>query len=155
MFDHGAMPAPRRLDHAGGPPSDTGSMIRSPVQGEERMSVKRVDDVSAEPVSVGKGTTRQVLIGPDEAPHFAMRRFVIEPGGGMPAHTNTVEHEQYVLAGRATIGIGNETREVRRGDIVYIAAGTPHWYQAHDGEAFEFLCVVPNLPDTIALVPGQ
>jgi quercetin dioxygenase-like cupin family protein len=130
-------------------------MNRSPVQGEERMSVKRVDDVAAEPVSVGKGTTRQVLIGPDEGPHFAMRRFVIEPGGGMPAHTNTVEHEQYVLAGRATIGIGDETREVRRGDVVYISAGTPHWYQAHDGEAFEFLCVVPNLPDTIALVPSQ
>jgi quercetin dioxygenase-like cupin family protein len=72
----------------------------------------------------------------------------------MPAHTNTVEHEQYVLAGRATIGIGAETREVARGDIVYIAAGTPHWYQAHAGEAFEFLCVVPNLPDTIALVDG-
>ena len=53
----------------------------------------------------------------------------------MPAHTNTVEHEQYVLAGRATIGIGTETREVGRGDIVYIAAGTPHWYQAHAGEA--------------------
>ncbi len=116
------------------------------------MSVKRVDDVTAEPVSVGTGTTRQVLIGPDEGPHFAMRRFVIEPGGGMPAHTNTVEHEQFVLAGRATIGIGAETREVGRGDIVYIAAGTPHWYQAHPGEAFEFLCVVPNLPDTIALV---
>jgi quercetin dioxygenase-like cupin family protein len=118
------------------------------------MSVKRVDDVRAEPVSVGTGTTRQVLIGPDEGPHFAMRRFVIAPGGGMPAHTNTVEHEQYVLAGSATIGIGDETREVRRGDIVYIAAGTPHWYQAHTGEPFEFLCVVPNLPDTIALVEG-
>jgi quercetin dioxygenase-like cupin family protein len=122
--------------------------------GEEYMSVKRVDDVRAEAVSVGTGTTRQVLIGPDEGPHFAMRRFVIVPGGGMPAHTNTVEHEQYVLGGRATIGIGAETREVGRGDIVYIAAGTPHWYQAHAGEPFEFLCVVPNLPDTIALVDG-
>ena len=35
------------------------------------MSVKRVDDVRAEAVSVGTGTTRQVLIGPDEGPHFA------------------------------------------------------------------------------------
>jgi len=92
------------------------------------------------------------LIGPAEGPHFAMRRFIMQPGGGMPAHTNTVEHEQYVLAGRATIGIGDRTMEVGRGDVVYIPAGTPHWYRAHEGETFEFLCVVPNLPDRIEIV---
>ena len=57
------------------------------------MSVKGVDDVRAEAVSVGTGTTRQVLIGPDEGPHFAMRRFVIAPGGGMPAHTLRTDDE--------------------------------------------------------------
>jgi len=117
------------------------------------MSLKHADDVPAQAVGAGQGTTRQVLIGPDEGPHFAMRRFTMQPGGGMPPHTNTVEHEQYVLRGRATIGIAGETLEVQRGDVVYIPAGTPHWYKAHEGEPFEFLCVVPNLPDTIALVP--
>jgi quercetin dioxygenase-like cupin family protein len=116
------------------------------------MSVKHVDDVQAQPVSAGQGTTRQVLIGPDEGPNFAMRRFIMQPGGGMPPHTNTVEHEQYVLRGRATIGIADSTVEVRAGDVVYIPAGTPHWYKAKEGEPFEFLCVVPNLPDTIELV---
>lgn len=117
------------------------------------MSVKHVDDVEAQQVSAGQGTTRQVLIGPDEGPNFAMRRFIMQPGGGMPPHTNTVEHEQYVLRGRATIGIADRTVEVKTGDVVYIPAGTPHWYKAKDGEPFEFLCVVPNLPDTIELVP--
>src|SRR6478672_6211553 len=116
------------------------------------MSIKRAAEVPAETVSAGTGTVRQVLIGPDEGPNFAMRRFVMQPGGGMPPHTNTVEHEQYVLRGRATIGIGEEQREVSAGDVVYIPAGTPHWYQAHPGEPFEFLCVVPNLPDRIDLV---
>ena len=116
------------------------------------MSVKSVKDIPAEPVKAGTGTTRQVLIGPEQGPHFAMRRFIMEPGGGMPPHTNTVEHEQYVLRGAATIGIGNETREVKQGDVVYIAAGTPHWYKAHGSEPFEFLCMVPNLPDKIELV---
>lgn len=117
------------------------------------MPVKHISEVPAEPVAGGTATTRQVLIGPDEGPHFALRRFVMQPGGGMPRHTNTVEHEQYVLRGRATIGIGDEVREVRAGAVVFIPAGTPHWYRAEGDEPFEFLCVVPNHPDTIELTP--
>ena len=116
------------------------------------MPVKHANTVPADPVQAGSGTSRQMLIGPEEGPHFAMRRFIMEPGGGMPAHTNMVEHEQYVLRGRATIGIGEETYTVVRDDVVFIPAGTPHWYRAEGAEPFEFLCVVPNRPDTIELV---
>ena len=116
------------------------------------MSVKHVREIPAEPVPAGVGTSRQVLIGPDEGPHFAMRRFVLEPGGEMPEHTNSVEHEQYVLGGRARIGIGGRTYEVERDDVVFIPAGVPHWYQVEGDEPFEFLCLVPNLPDEIRLV---
>lgn len=116
------------------------------------MSVRRFEDKPLEPVEAGTGTSRQVLIGPDEAPNFAMRRFVMEPGGGMPAHTNTVEHEQYVLRGQAQLGIGEEVHHVKAGDVVYIAAGTPHWYRAEGDEPFEFLCLVPNLPDEVEIV---
>ena len=116
------------------------------------MPVKHAVDVPRHDVTQGTKTSRQVLIGPEEGPHFAMRRFIMEPGGGMPAHTNTVEHEQYVLRGRATIGLGEQVLEVSQGDVVYIPAGLPHWYRAHEGEPFEFLCVVPNLPDTITVV---
>ena len=70
----------------------------------------------------------------------------------MPNHTNTVEHEQYVLRGRARIGIGEQVMEVSADDVVFIPAGTPHWYETVGEEPFEFLCVVPNLPDRIDLV---
>lgn len=110
-------------------------------------SVKPADSVPRDEVKAGRGTVRQVLIGPEQGPHFALRRFIMQPGGGMPRHTNTVEHEQYVLRGRARIGIGHETFEVRADDVVYIPAGTPHWYEVQGDEPFEFLCVVPNLPD--------
>ena len=111
------------------------------------MYIKHSDAVAKEEVKAGKATTRQVLIGPDEAPHFAMRRFIMQPGGGMPNHTNTVEHEQYVLRGSAKVGIGDQVLEVKEGDVVFIPAGIPHWYQATSAEEFEFLCLVPNLPD--------
>ena len=116
------------------------------------MSVKHARDVEAQVVEAGELTTIQVLISAQEGPNFALRRFVMEPGGGMPNHTNTVEHEQYVLRGHASIGIGDETFEVRTGDVVFISEGVPHWYQNMGEENFEFLCIIPNKPDEIKIV---
>jgi quercetin dioxygenase-like cupin family protein len=118
-------------------------------------SVRSARDLPAETVGAGRGTRRQVLIGPDDAPNFALRRFVMEPGGGMPRHTNAVEHEQYVLRGRARVGIGDEVYEVGADDVVFIPAGVPHFYEAlgdEGDEPFEFLCVVPNLEDRIEVL---
>ena len=116
------------------------------------MPVKHVKDVPAQAVKSGDLTRIQVLISAQEGPHFAMRRFVMEPGGGMPNHTNTVEHEQYVLQGHAMIGIGGEKIEVKTGDVVFIPEGVPHWYQNIGEENFEFLCIIPNKTDVITLV---
>ena len=111
--------------------------------------VRSAKDVEAEHVGAGSGPRRQMLISGDEAPNFALRRFIMEPGGGMPAHTNTVEHEQYILRGKARVGIGEDVFKVAAGDAVYIPDGVPHWYQADESEGFEFLCIVPNKEDVI------
>ena len=119
------------------------------------MSVRHISEVALEPVAAGSRTERQILIGPEEGPHFALRRFVMQPGGGMPLHTNAVEHEQYVLRGAARVTIGDEVHEVRAGDVVFIPAGTPHSYEATGEEPFEFLCAVPNRDDVIELVEPE
>lgn len=118
-------------------------------------SVKNINKVPVEKVGAGSSTFRQVLIGPEEGPNFAMRRFIMEPGGGIPAHTNTVEHEQYVLRGRARIGIGDEVYEVKADDALFIPAGVPHWYEVLGDEDFVFLCMVPNRDDKISLVESK
>lgn len=116
------------------------------------MSVKQAAAVTSNNVPAGSGVSMQMLISGDEGPNFAMRRFTIQPGGSMPNHTNQVEHEQYVLSGTAKIGIAGEIIEVKPGDVVFILAQTPHWYQNSGDDPFIFLCLVPNKPDTTTIL---
>jgi quercetin dioxygenase-like cupin family protein len=116
------------------------------------MTVKHASEVEAKDVAAGKDTTIQVLISSKEGPNFALRKFSMQRGGGMPRHTNTVEHEQYVLRGSATITIGDETHHVQAGDVVFIPEGAVHSYQNTGGEPFEFLCIIPNKEDKITIV---
>ena len=116
------------------------------------MPIKHSTDVEAKNVAAGKDTTIQVLISSQEGPNFALRKFSMQQGGGMPRHTNTVEHEQYVLRGEATITIGEETHHVKTGDVVFIPEGVPHWYQNIGEENFEFLCIIPNKPDVVKII---
>ena len=116
------------------------------------MSVKKSHEVEAKNVPAGKDTTIQVLISSQEGPNFALRKFSMKPGGGMPLHTNAVEHEQYVLGGKARIGIDGQTYEVQPGDVVYIPAGARHFYENTGDAPFEFLCIVPNQEDVITIV---
>jgi quercetin dioxygenase-like cupin family protein len=119
------------------------------------MTVKHSTDVEAKNVAAGKDTTIQVLISSQEGPNFALRKFSMQRGGGMPRHTNTVEHEQYVLRGEATITIGDETHHVKTGDVVFIPAGAIHSYENTGSEPFEFLCIIPNMEDKITIVGDQ
>lgn len=119
-----------------------------------RPIVKSSESVATEVVGAGTGTKRQVLISEKEGPNFALRRFIMKPGGGMPKHTNTVEHEQYVLKGKARVGFGEKIFEVNAGDAVFIPEGVPHWYEADEKEGFEFLCIVPNKEDVIQVCDG-
>ena len=114
--------------------------------------VKRSSDVEAMSIAAGKGASTKVLLGADDGvPNFAMRKFSMDTGGGMPLHTNEVEHEQYVLRGRARIRIGEEDHDVGPEDVLYIPAGVAHSYSVIEGP-FEFLCMVPNQPDTLRIL---
>jgi quercetin dioxygenase-like cupin family protein len=115
------------------------------------MTVKHTNEIKAQTVKGGIKTTIQVLISPQEGPNYSMRRFVIKHGGTMPKHTNTVEHEQYVLRGQACIGINMDVIKVKAGDVVFIPEGAPHWYVNNGEEDFEFLCIIPNKKDEIRM----
>ncbi|WP_435156039.1 cupin domain-containing protein [Haladaptatus sp. DFWS20] len=115
--------------------------------------VRKSDDIEYEAVGAAEGMSKGVLIGDEQdAPNFAIRRFMLEPGAEVPEHTNDVEHEQYVLEGEYSVGIGDEEYEVNAGDSLLIPAGVVHWYRNENNESGSFLCAVPNGDDEISLV---
>ena len=116
------------------------------------MAVKHSNDVEAKNVSAGKDTTIQVLISSQEGPNFALRKFSMQKGGGMPPHTNLVEDEQYVLRGEATVTINDANYKDKTGDVLFIPGGAIHSYENTGEEPFEFLCIVPNKEDKITIV---
>lgn len=116
------------------------------------MKVTHEKEIAKERIVAGEGTSKQVLISDSEGPNFALRKFTIEPSGFMPNHTNTVEHEQYVINGSARICIDGKEFDVQIGSVVFIPANTPHWYKNTGSNNFEFLCVIPNQPDVIKVI---
>ncbi|WP_265109670.1 cupin domain-containing protein [Halosolutus halophilus] len=114
--------------------------------------IRSSDEIEYESVDAADGLEKGVLIDEDDdAPNFAIRRFVLEAGAEVPKHTNAVEHEQYVLEGEYTVGIEDEEHEVAAGDSLLIPAGTVHWYRNEGDERGAFLCAVPNGDDAIEL----
>ncbi len=116
---------------------------------------KNIDDIEKTRIEAGKDASIQVLLDSDMMPNFSMRKFTLEPGGYIPFHTNSLEHEQYVLNGNGKIVLGSEVKEVTAGSIVYMPKGVPHSYENIGTEPFEFLCMVPNQDDTIEFIDEE
>ncbi len=115
-------------------------------------TVRPADSVSPTVIPAGRDAAVRVLVGPQQGDtNFVLRRFTFGTGGGMPLHTNLVEHQQYVLRGKARIRIADTVHEVTADDTLFIPAGVPHAYEVIDGP-FEFICVVPDKPDQVTLV---
>ena len=115
--------------------------------------IKNVSEFDSNQIAAGSGTSVQVLIGAQDAPNFAMRKFTIKSGGHMPLHTNTVEHEQYVLSGEAKVIMDGKEYRAKKDDVLYIPAGVAHSYEVVGEEDYEFLCLIPtNSEDCITLL---
>jgi quercetin dioxygenase-like cupin family protein len=113
-------------------------MIKKQMQNVERQVVTMA---GAEKVEM------QVLCGPgDGCPNFAMRRFVVAPGGCTPRHSHDYEHEVLILSGEGVVfGNGREER-IATGDVLYVPANEVHQFRnaaKEGGASLEFLCLVP------------
>ncbi len=115
---------------------------------------------TAKPQKVDRATKTEIewLVDRHDGAHnFELRKFTIKPGGSIPRHYHPdIEHEQYVLRGRYSVGIGGRVHRVKAGDSIYIPPGTPHWYRNTGRTKAEFLCIIPKVEkyDSVYLEEG-
>jgi len=82
------------------------------------------------------------------APGFAMRRFILEPGGCTPLHTHDWEHEVYIISGIGEVIHEGEVSCFAPDTAILIMPGEEHQFRNTGVQPLEFLCMVPNGPAT-------
>ena len=111
------------------------------------MPVIKYDEIKLENVNMEgiKEITKANVVGPQEGwKDYTLRVFRIGPGGHAPHHQHDWEHINYVMKGKGTLMIGEETKELAEGDFAFVPPNTVHQFKNPYEEEFEFICIVPN-----------
>lgn len=90
----------------------------------------------------------------DPGPGLEVRYFEVPPGAVTRLEKH--EHEHFVIVGEG-VGqaiVGEEVREVRVHDVVYVASLQPHQFVNRGTEKFGFFCIVSAHRDVAQLLEG-
>ncbi|MDP7069910.1 MAG: cupin domain-containing protein [Phycisphaerales bacterium] len=91
----------------------------------------------------------------DGAPSFAIRHFIVEPGGHTPRHNHPYEHEVYIVSGTLAVACGESFEQVSAGDVLLVPSGAVHQFTNQSDTPARFLCAVPLESDCGRDVPGS
>jgi mannose-6-phosphate isomerase-like protein (cupin superfamily) len=73
----------------------------------------------------------------------------IEPGGEQRVHSHLPEQIYYILEGAGIMTVGEETREMKRGECVFIPSGTPHGIRNHGKQVLRYFSAAsPSFEET-------
>lgn len=111
------------------------------------MPVVKYDQIKLEPVQMEGAlkTTKVNVIGPTEGwQENTMRVFRIGPGGVTPHHQHDYEHVNYVIKGKGTLTIGEQTLELGEKDFAFVPPNVKHQFRNPGDADFEFICIVPQ-----------
>lgn len=121
--------------------------------------IRNIDEVGRKPMDMAgvKGVSMAVMVGrEDGAPNFALRQFLVEPGGHSPRHSHDYEHEVFIVEGSGTVLLDGRERPIRPGDVVYVPADHEHQFKAaSDSGGLRFLCLVPVTRNCGDPTPGS
>ena len=88
------------------------------------------------------GVKRRYLLNPENsAKNFALRAYIVEPGGHTAFDVHEHEHGVYILSGRLSVIIGDKELLLQPGDVIHIAAKEPHQFTNNGSKAAKFLCI--------------
>ncbi len=87
---------------------------------------------------------RWIIDQNDGAPTFALRQFIVEPGGHTPRHQHPYEHEIVVLEGEGWAMEGDKHRPIKAGDVILVMPDEVHQFQNPSDKPMKFLCLIPN-----------
>ena len=94
-----------------------------------------------------RGYVYYALINPDIAgtQQLAVSYLELSPGSKtIPAiHPNT-EEAFYITRGRGIITVSNQSREVQKGDAIFISKNLWHQFENAGDEPMEWLCIYPG-----------
>ena len=121
------------------------------------MLIRACDPEAACPVTMSgaEGVSMQVMVGQqDSAPNFAMRHFVVKPGGHTPRHEHPYEHEVYIVEGAFEVFCDGQSQSVQAGDVLLVPSQATHQFVNTGSTPGRFLCLVPMESDCGQEVPG-
>ena len=107
-------------------------------------------DVNLNPVDLPgaqKVKSGRLLSEKDGVPNFAMRMFLLEPGGNTPLHTHPFEHEIYALKGEGLLYMDGTNYNFKEGYAMYVPPDIEHQFIQQGTEELMFLCMVPLYGD--------
>ncbi len=65
----------------------------------------------------------------------------LEPGKSIESHIDPYEEIYFVLGGEGMMSVGDETREVKPGDAIWLPRGVPHALHNHTDNICQVLVV--------------
>jgi len=119
--------------------------------------IRNLSEAAPKPVEMAgvKGVKMAIMVGREhQAPNFALRQFIVEPGGHSPRHSHDYEHEVYIVSGGGTVLLDGAERPIRAGDVIYVPADHEHQFKAA-AEGMKFLCLVPVTRNCGDATPGS
>ena len=99
------------------------------------MDAHELDDVAARRAAAGTPYLEFIRV-----PDLSVGLYVLAPGQPDLQRPHTEDEVYYVVAGSGRITVGDESRDVHPGSIVFVATGVPHRF--HDITAELTLFVV-------------
>jgi quercetin dioxygenase-like cupin family protein len=116
--------------------------------GEKIMIAGRFDERPEKEVTKygSTGTTVRWLINRDNgARTFAMRRFIVQPGGEIPIHEHEEDHEIYILSGEGIAFTPDQEVTLEADMFLYVPPKEKHGYRNTGKNPLVFICLIPLL----------